>query len=67
MPKNRKINWEVFWLWEVFFLALPALSAVFVLPKGGHIHHARVALLVAIQLSLTMFNVYWACLRPARH
>jgi hypothetical protein len=67
VPKNRKIDWEVFWLREVLFLALPALSAVAVLPKGGHIHTARVALLIVIQLCLTMFNVYWARFRPARH
>jgi hypothetical protein len=66
VPKNRKIDWEVFWLREVLFLALPALSAVAVLPKGGHIHPARVALLIVIQLCLTMFNVYWARFRPAR-
>jgi hypothetical protein len=66
VPKNRKIDWEVFWLREVLFLALPALSAVAVLPKGGHIHAARVALLIVIQLCLTMFNVYWARFRPAR-
>jgi hypothetical protein len=67
MPKKRKIDWEVFWLWEVLFLALPALSAVFMLPKGGHIHSARVVLLIVVQLCLTMFNVYWARFRPARH
>ena len=66
MPKNRKIDWEAFWLWEMFFLALPAMSAVFMLPKRGHIHSARVALLIVIQLCLTMFNVYWAWFRPAR-
>ena len=66
MSEKRRIDWEVFWLREVLILALPTLSAVLRLPKGGYLHTAGLILLIVILFCLTMFNLSWAWFRRSQ-
>jgi len=61
--KDAGADWTIFWFREVLFLGVPVLLAVFTLPRGDHIHTARLEVLLAILLGLTLLNVVWASVR----
>jgi hypothetical protein len=61
--KDAGVDWTIFWFREVLFLSVPVLLAVFTLPRGDHIHTARLEVLLAILLGLTLLNVVWASVR----
>ena len=56
----RHFDWQIFWLREVLFLSLPWLIVVFALHRGDYIHYVRAAVLLSVQLCLTILNILWA-------
>ena len=65
--KRKEFDWDIFWIREVLILGIPVLLIVFTIPRGDdHIHIAKLAMLLAILLGLTLLNVTWASLSKSR-
>jgi len=61
--KKEEIDWQVFWFREVLLLGTPWLIAVSLQRQDTYISPARIAVLLLIQLGLTILNVLWSVFR----
>ena len=63
--QTKQFDWQMFWIRQVLFLAAPLLIPVFTLRHGTSISPPRVAAILTVQLSLTVFNVAWTFFRAS--
>lgn len=68
MVRRKKLglegcDWTVFWLVEVFLLAVPTLITVIVLRSGPNLSLHRTAALILVLIGLTSLNLVAAVLR----
>ena len=59
----EKFDWEMFWIRQALFLAVPLLIAVFTLHHETSISLHRLEIVLIVQLSLTVLNVAWSLFR----
>ena len=66
MDERRQIDWGAFWIREVVVLFVPWPIAVLTVPRSSYIRPAGVAILLAILLGLTIWNILWTLSRGSR-
>jgi hypothetical protein len=57
--QSKQFDWQMFWIRQVLFLAVPPLIAVSTLRRETNISVRGIAAILMVQLSLTVFNVAW--------
>jgi hypothetical protein len=62
---RARIDWQTFWVREIIILFVPWPIAVLTVPKSSYIRPAGVAVLLAILLGLTLWNLIWALFRSS--
>jgi hypothetical protein len=62
---RARIDWQTFWILEIIILFAPWPIAVLTVPKSSYIRPAGVAVLLAILLGLTLWNLIWALFRSS--
>ena len=62
---KARIDWQTFWIREIIILFAPWPIAVLTVPKSSYIRPAGVAVLLAILLGLTLWNLIWALFRSS--
>jgi len=60
-----RIDWQTFWIREIVILFVPWPIAVLTVPKSSYIGPVGVAVLLAILLGLTLWNLLWALFRSS--
>ena len=60
-----RIDWQTFWVREILILFVPWPIAVLTVPKTSYIGPFGVAVLLAILLGLTLWNLIWALFRSS--
>ena len=66
IPFSQQIDWGAFWIREVVVLFVPWPIAVLTVPRSSYIRPAGVAILLAILLGLTIWNILWTLSRGSR-
>ena len=59
LNQPRDFDWQIFWMWELAFLSIPLLIAVVTVPRHDYMHHAKLTVVLSVQLGLTILNVLW--------
>ena len=62
---RARIDWQTFWIREIVILFVPWPIAVLTVPKSSYIGPVGVAVLLAILLGLTLWNLLWALFRSS--
>ena len=62
---RSRIDWQTFWVREILILFVPWPIAVLTVPKSSYIGPVGVAVLLAILLGLTLWNLIWALFRSS--
>ena len=62
---RARIDWQTFWIRQIVILFVPWPIAVLTVPKSSYIGPVGVAVLLAILLGLTLWNLLWALFRSS--
>jgi len=62
---RARIDWQTFWIREIVILFVPWPIAVLTVPKSSYIGPVGVAVLLAILLGLSLWNLLWALFRSS--
>lgn len=63
--KSQNFDWQLFWLLEVIFLALPTLAAVILFRDGPYLSLHRTAVLAVVLAGLTVLNLILVLVRAS--